>query len=79
MIFSTGSTIKTRRVARGWTQAQLADRAGLPVACLNRFERDKRKLTLDAAHKIANALTLDSESYTELVADLVQSSAVGVC
>ncbi len=44
-----GATIRTGRIARGWTQRQLADRAGLPQSVVSAIETDGRSelATLD--------------------------------
>lgn len=47
------------RVARGFTQAELASRAGVGVATVQRFERDGRS-TLENVLRLAFALGVDA-------------------
>ena len=47
--------IRQERERRGWTQRQLAERAGVPQPTISRFEAGVRKLDLDALERIAKA------------------------
>lgn len=51
-----GKRIRTLRLARGWTQENLADRSGLHPTYIGGIERGERNVGLDNLLKIANAL-----------------------
>ena len=70
-----GETIQHEREQHGWTQSRLAEQCGLSTSAINRYERDKRALTLEAVHALATTLAFgDKESYRRLSADLVQTT-----
>ncbi len=69
-----GETIKYQREKRGWSQTDLARETALSTSTINRYERDKRALTIEAVHVIAMSLSTDEESYRRLSADLVQTT-----
>lgn len=50
------------RVARGWTQQDLAERAGLTKRTINRIERRHGRPTLQTAATLATVLRVDIES-----------------
>lgn len=49
---SVATRVRTLRLQRGWTQQELADRAGLTLATLRRFERTGR-ISFDRLLRIA--------------------------
>jgi len=51
-----GKTIRELRIAQGWTQEALADRAGLHPTYVGGIERGERNLGLDNLLRIARAL-----------------------
>lgn len=51
-----GEVLETARRARGLTQADLADRAGLTQAALSRYENDLREPEIDALQRVADVL-----------------------
>ena len=51
-----GRRIADCRDERGWTQKQLAERAGLSVTFLSELENDRRGLGSDALLRLADAL-----------------------
>ena len=55
-----GQRIRTHRKARGWTQAQLAERAGVSLSTLKLLEREG-KGSLQRLAKVAVMLNLDGE------------------
>ena len=69
-----GMRVRQLRLARGWTQEQLAERAGVHEKFLGAVERGERNLTLRNITRIARGLnvpigalftTEDSESGTD--------------
>lgn len=54
-----GSRIKALRVARGLTQAQLAEITGYEPLTISRFERGAYGPSLEALYSIGNALKVD--------------------
>ncbi len=55
-----GGRIRTHRLARGWTQAELAARSGVSLSTLKLLEREG-KGSLQRLAKIAVILNLDGE------------------
>lgn len=53
-----GTHIRALRTAKGWSQEELADRAGLHVTYLSGLERGRRNPTLNVITDIARALHL---------------------
>lgn len=53
---STGSTIKEIRQRRGWTQRQLANKAGVTAQTIAGYENDKINPTVKSFEKILNAM-----------------------
>jgi transcriptional regulator with XRE-family HTH domain len=58
---SPGRMVRLERVRLGWTQAQLAERAGLLRRTVTEFELGKRKATDSTIHKLSVALDIDAE------------------
>jgi transcriptional regulator with XRE-family HTH domain len=56
-----GRRIADLRERKGWTQKQLAERAGLSVPFLSDVERDKRNIGSEALLRIADALRASLE------------------
>jgi transcriptional regulator with XRE-family HTH domain len=56
-----GERLQRIRQGKGLSQSQLARAAGVPVASLRNWERDRRELLLKTAARLADALgvTLD--------------------
>jgi len=52
-----GKTIRKLRLAKGWTQEQLADAAKLHSTYIGGIERGERNVGFDNLLKIARALT----------------------
>ena len=60
LIKQIGNRIRTHRLARGWTQAELAERSGVSLSTLKLLEREG-KGSLQRLAKIAVILNLDGE------------------
>ena len=50
--------IRAELAAKGWKQAELAKRAGIPTSTLHRYLTGERDIPLPAFAEIANALDL---------------------
>lgn len=57
-----GLRLKAARRAKGWTQQELAEKAGLTAAFLSYLENGSRSGSLDSWVKLAEALSLNPES-----------------
>ena len=66
---SIGNRIKEIRMAKGWTQAKLAEESGIEPSNISHIERAATKLSLPTLVSIANALgaTLDEIVYGSLI------------
>ena len=66
---SIGKRIKQLRLAKGWTQAKLAEKSGVEPSNISHIERAATKLSLPTMVSIANALgtSLDEIAYGSLV------------
>lgn len=53
---STGHTIRAARLARGWTQKQLGEAAGVSVIAIKRLEADQHAPSTESARRLAHAL-----------------------
>jgi transcriptional regulator with XRE-family HTH domain len=58
---SPGRRVRLERVRLGWTQAQLAERAGLLRRTVTEFELGRRKPADTTVHKLSAALDIDPE------------------
>ncbi|MBE6648758.1 MAG: helix-turn-helix transcriptional regulator [Ruminococcaceae bacterium] len=73
---SIGKRIKELRVAKGWTQAKLAEESGIEPSNISHIERAATKLSLPTLINIANALGVTID---EIVFDsLAKSSHISV-
>ena len=57
------------RTARGWTQPELARRAGTAVTSISKLERGERSPSLELACRLAAALGVDLNSLSVPAAD----------
>ena len=55
---TTGQQIKAARQKAGMTQAQLAEKLGIPYQSIGQWERDARNPKLDTLKRIADALNI---------------------
>ncbi|WP_411826393.1 helix-turn-helix domain-containing protein [Luteolibacter sp. AS25] len=60
IVRSIGNRIREHRLAKGWTQAELAERSGVGLSTLKLLEREG-KGSLQRLAKIAVVLNLDGE------------------
>lgn len=60
LIKQIGQRIRSHRKARGWTQAELAERSGISLSTLKLLEREG-KGSLQRLAKVAVILNLDGE------------------
>ncbi|WIV52932.1 helix-turn-helix domain-containing protein [Amycolatopsis nalaikhensis] len=56
LAFELGAEVRTLREAQGWTQTQVAERAGMTQSAMARFEAGGRIPTLPVLARIAAAL-----------------------
>ena len=59
--YELGKTVRTMRVARGWSQSDLAREAGMTQSAVARFEAGGTIPTLPVLGRLANALGADIE------------------
>ena len=53
--------LKSARTMRGWTQSELATRAGLPPSSIAHFEAGSRKPSFDTLRRLATALEVTTD------------------
>jgi transcriptional regulator with XRE-family HTH domain len=51
--------LRERRIAHGWSQEELADRAGLHRTYVGSVERGERNVSIDNMERLSAALGLD--------------------
>ena len=56
-----GRNVRAIRLAKGWTQEQLAFEAGVKRAYISEIESGKRNPSLDVVERLANALEVGPE------------------
>lgn len=56
-----GERLARLRKERGWTQQELAERAGIIQALISDYERDKLRLNADIIVRFANALEITTD------------------
>lgn len=71
-----GKNIREQRLSRNWTQKTLAERSGVPLSTLRKFEQ-KGKISLDAFVRICFCLDLLDEviKATEIKEEVFTSMA----
>jgi transcriptional regulator with XRE-family HTH domain len=60
-----GPRLQELRAAKGWTQQQLADAAGLAVGVVRKLERRENKPTWETALALADTLGVSCEAFTQ--------------
>ena len=63
---AVSNRVKELRVARGWTQAQLADAVGVSRQSINSIERQKYEPSLSLALKFARVFACATDDIFEL-------------
>jgi transcriptional regulator with XRE-family HTH domain len=58
---SAGRRVRLERIRLGWTQGELANRAGLLRRTVTEFELDRRRPTDTTIHKLSVALGIDPQ------------------
>lgn len=56
------NAIRQARLSKGWSQATLASRSGLTLACIAQIEQCRRKPMLITLYRIARALGVSMDS-----------------
>jgi len=65
-----GQRLKERREARGWSQGELAERAGVPYETINRVERGiHQEPRISIAAKLARTLGVSLDVLAAVYAD----------
>src|SRR6186713_1168991 len=54
-----GAALKSVRIERGWTLAQVSERTGIPMSTLSKVENGKTELTMDRLLRISVALEVN--------------------
>jgi transcriptional regulator with XRE-family HTH domain len=60
-----GKRVRSLRIAKGWTQEDLAGRAGLHPTYIGGVERGERNISLVNIHRIAAALNIAASRLLE--------------
>lgn len=64
-IMTFGSRLRDLRQGRGWTQQQLAERAGLPVGTLRNLEQGSRSPSWESVVRLARAFDANSAIFDD--------------
>jgi transcriptional regulator with XRE-family HTH domain len=54
-----GAVLKSVRIQRGWTLAEVSERTGFPISTLSKMENDRVSLTYDKLTRISAGLEID--------------------
>jgi transcriptional regulator with XRE-family HTH domain len=65
MVQRFGENVRAARLARGWTQEDLAGRTGLATVQVSRVERGKREIRLTTLVRLLDALDLPPSELLE--------------
>lgn len=57
-----GQNVRAARLARGWTQEELAERSGLAPVQISRIERGKREIRLSSLLRLMDALNASADT-----------------
>jgi transcriptional regulator with XRE-family HTH domain len=61
MIDDIYSTLRRLRIAKGWTQQQMADRLQIPVSRYGNLERGQAKITIERLREVASVFQVEIE------------------
>lgn len=64
---SIGGRIRSLRKDKGWSQEELADRAGLHFTYIGKIERSEHKVTIESLEKVTRALGVSLEEFFHLI------------
>lgn len=67
-----GNRIREKRKARGWTQEDLADNAGIDRSYIGGVERGERNLTFKVLCQICEVLRCDVAALTKGIPELLR-------
>lgn len=74
---TTGQRIKAARKNRGFTQAKLAEKLGIPYQSIGQWERDIRNPKFRTLMRIADALDVPVEDLTDITFDKMKFDPEG--
>ncbi len=60
-----GQNVRATRLARGWTQEELAHRSGLATVQISRIERGRREVRITTLLRLMKALDVTAEELFE--------------
>ncbi|WP_083970489.1 helix-turn-helix domain-containing protein [Halomonas sp. S2151] len=72
-----GPTVRTSRLAKGWSQVTMADALGTSQSHVARIERGSENVTLETMRKLCNVLEVDMNTMDEMLrrqSDALESS-----
>lgn len=58
-LISPGPVLKTLRLERGWSLAEVSEKTGIPTSTLSKVENDKTEVTMDRLLRISVALDVN--------------------
>lgn len=73
---TVGNRIRELRKAKGWTQEQLAEAAGLHYSYIGGVERGDRNISLETLEKIMNGLQVPAEDIFKFKEDSLYKRAL---
>lgn len=72
--YIVGERIKNIRKEKGWTQEQLAEKAGMHPTYIGKLERGEKSLTLDSLENVVNALDMTYEELFKYIKPSTESA-----
>jgi transcriptional regulator with XRE-family HTH domain len=77
MMPSFAERLRELRKQAGVTQAQLAERSGIPLGSIRNYEQGQREPYWNVAFRLATALGVSVEAFADCVAPTEQRSSTG--